>query len=233
MKHVSKGGGVIAQLENVKSVFFDIDDTIAHNSLGYSDVGYFEYVLAALLSKSRAISFSRALDATLVAESGYAFWDPFAAAAELEIPLHLFRSELLEFQKKYVLFFEDALFLIKTLKDKGYNLYITSNNSRSRAYAILAAAELSEWESSGYFSSIFCPENTGFNKRNPEFYRKVIEAGGFSPEEMLIVGDDTTADYDMPGEAGIRNRVIIDRTKRLEDAGGRLVVSDLRNILNI
>ena len=223
---------MILPFQNIRDVFFDIDDTIAHSNLGYSDVGYFEYVLAAVFCRLKKTSFSTALTETLSAESEYPFSDPFLAAEKLGVSVPLYKAELLEFQKNYVSFFEDAVFLIKALSSQGFNLHITSNNSKSRAYAILTAAELADWDSSEYFSSVFCPENTGFNKRNPLFYRRVIETGSFDPEKMLVVGDDAIADYDMPAEAGISHRVMIDRKNSGEDNGKRFIVSDLRNILD-
>lgn len=221
---------LIPILQGVQNVFFDIDNTITSCNLGYSDVGYFEYALAGLLSRTRNIPFGEALETALVAERNYPGLDPFCAAKELGMPLELFRNEIDEMQKRFLMFFEDAVELIKTLKKNGYGLFIATNNNRSRAHAALKAAGLSGWEDSEYFSSFFTPEITGFTKNRVEFYTRLIARGDFNPEEMLVIGDNINDDSVVPRKAGIKYTVIIDRKKLLQ-AKDTLIVNDLMEIL--
>jgi len=217
-------------LQGVQNVFFDIDNTITFCNLGYSDVGYFEYVLAGLLSRTKNISFGEALQAALAAERNYSGLDPFCAARELGVPLESFRNEIDEIQKRFLIIFEDAVELVKILKRNGSGLFIASNNHRLRAHAALKAAGLSGWEDSEYFSSLFTPDVTGFSKSRVEFYARLIAMGDFNPEEMLVIGDNIYDDCVIPRKAGIKHSVIIDR-KRLLRAKDTLIVNDLMAIV--
>ncbi|MFA7186362.1 MAG: HAD hydrolase-like protein [Victivallales bacterium] len=82
-----------------------------------------------------------------------------------------------------------------------------------------------------YFTEIFGPANLGFRKNSVDFYKQLIAAGNFRPEEMLIIGDDIEADREMPHKAGIEHTVLIDR-KRQQHKNDIFTVDDLRNILN-
>jgi FMN phosphatase YigB (HAD superfamily) len=156
--------------------------------------------------------------------------DPFHAVAELKISLADFRRELEELQSKFLHVFEDAIALIKALKNKGYGLYVSSNNSLSRAYAALHRTGLSDWDKSECFGGVFCPENIGFNKSNSQFYTKLIETGGFNPNEMLVIGDSMRDDGESPLEAGVKHAIIIDRKNKLENKNIP-IVNDLRDLL--
>ena len=221
---------LVSTLQGVKNVFFDIDNTIACCALGYNDVGYFEYALAGIIASMRNISFGEALEAALAAEQNYPGLDPFRAAQELGAPPELYRNEIDEMQKRFLRIFEDAVELIKVLKENGYDLFIASNSHQSRAYAALKAAGLSGWEKSEYFSSVFVPDITGFTKSSVEFYIKVIEMGNFNPQEMLVIGDNLDEDSVIPRKAGIKHTVIIDR-KRCLKVKDTLVVNDLMDIV--
>jgi HAD superfamily hydrolase (TIGR01549 family) len=185
--------------------------------------------MAGIFCRLKGKSFAASLKTVISAEKKYPFCDPFLSLVDLEIPLELYRSELEEFQNKYLQVFEDAVDLIKTLKAKKYNLYITSNNSRGRAYAILHRAGLSDWEHSKYFSNVFCPETIGFNKSNIQFYQKVIETANFNPEEILVIGDTITDDSIIPLKAGIGQAVIVDRNHKFETKDA-FIVNDLRSL---
>ncbi|MFA7186361.1 MAG: HAD family hydrolase [Victivallales bacterium] len=131
---------MVTDFKNIRSVFFDIDNTIAVNCLGYSEVGYFEYVLAGIVCRSGKTNYAKALKTVLETKKKYAFLNPFLATSELKVAVELYRRELSEFQVEFLYVLEGAAELIKTLKTRGYNLYITSNNNRSRAYAVLCGA---------------------------------------------------------------------------------------------
>ncbi|MFA6716518.1 MAG: HAD family hydrolase [Victivallaceae bacterium] len=195
----------------IKNVFFDIDNTITESILGYSTVGYFEYVMAGMLCRLKNMSFATALEKVLETEAEYPFHDPFSASEALTIPVDSYQNELAAFQDKYLRVFEDAVELVKTLKKAGVSLFVTSNNSYRRAYAALHGAGLSGWNDSEYFTGVFSPENTGFNKSDIRFYKQVITSGAFDPREMLVIGDNMTDDYRTPLAAGIKHAVIIDR----------------------
>jgi FMN phosphatase YigB (HAD superfamily) len=45
-----------------------------------------------------------------------------------------------------------------------------------------------------YLSRIFCYRNMGFEKPNEEFFSKVIEALGFDPKDIALVGDSFQTD---------------------------------------
>lgn len=216
--------------KSVKYVFFDIDDTIAHSNLGYPEVGYFEYILMCLVCRAKNVGSCEALEMVLNAENNYPCMDPFEAACELEIQLDAYRAELAAIQGKYLDIYEDAVELIKALKGHGYDLFITSNNNKSRAFSVLKTAGIAGWESSCYFSKTYGPDTTGFTKNKVDFYEEVISDGNFRPEEMLVIGDNEEADSRIPEAAGIKHTVVVDRSKNCKNSEC-FTVQDLRELM--
>ena len=74
------------------------------------------------------------------------------------------------------------------LKEK-YRLYIVSNGT-----ALVQNRRLDESGLRGYFDGIFISEEIGVNKPHPNFFKRVFEITGITPDEALIVGDSLTSD---------------------------------------
>jgi len=220
----------VSGLQGVKAVAFDIDGTIASSTLGYADVGYFEYVLAALLSRINSIALGEALEQTLSAERQELDRDPFRAARALDVPLALYRRELAEVQRRHLVIHSDAVRLVRFLKARGYALVVATNNTESRAWAVLRAAGLSGWAASRYFDAVYTSGRTGCRKSDPAFYRALMADSGFKARELLVVGDSVKDDRLSPRAAGIGRSVIVNRDKR---AGGQagIMVRDLMAIV--
>ncbi len=196
---------------NLKAVCIDIDGTVAFNSLGYAEIGYFEYVLAGLLCCKERLLPSEAMNMVLETELKYPGNDPFAAAVELGILLEEYRREIAVVQEKYLHIFDDVRKLIIYLKERNYLLFVTSNNSMSRSLAVLTTAGLADWETSRYFSRVFSPQSTGFNKRQTGFYEKVIEESSLGTDDIIMLGDDAYCDREVPANAGIGMSIIVNR----------------------
>lgn len=96
-------------------------------------------------------------------------------------------------------FIPGALELLKTLSPR-YELYLASNGA--------AAVQRSRLESAGilpYFKGAFISEEVGFDKPSPAFFSACFAAiPGFSRETALMVGDSLTSDIRGGLNAGIR-----------------------------
>ena len=89
--------------------------------------------------------------------------------------------------------YEDVIPVLEIVKGR-YTLGLHSNGN---SYPELCGLE-------GYFNFTVFPEECGFEKPDPEFYRVVLERVGCAPEELLNVGDSLHNDVTAAASAGIR-----------------------------
>jgi len=220
-----------------KTVFIDIDGTITHDTSGNSEVGYFEYALRNLLERKYHLTVSEALKKVLKAEEKVIGKDPFLALSYLDFNVskeELWR-EILKVQKKVLKVYSDAVYFVRGLYEMGYNLYIVSNNTTNRALAKLIRAGLANLKGSKYFKKIYGYDFTSCQKNSPDFYRKVLNDREFNIESIVMVGDDSVCDMEIPKEAGIKNFIIVNRKqkKNILKRDGAYFVNNLILMLKI
>lgn len=96
--------------------------------------------------------------------------------------------------------FPDAKHVLGLLH-KNYDLVVTSNAPTEFIQIELGAGSLER-----YFKAVFsCTSDFGEVKKTPEVYRRVCDALGVAPEEVVHVGDHPRFDYDAPRSLGIRS----------------------------
>jgi|GEM_PF-2241190 FMN phosphatase YigB (HAD superfamily) len=203
--HIKKRGG------GIRHICFDIDGTLATHRLGYHPVGYFEIVLAGLLC-GRGVLPTAALERVLEAEAAYPDADPFRAAGALDIDLKTYRIELAAYQENYLECHEDALRFLTFLRERRTAVYITTNNTRSRAVTVLDFLGLAE-----QIAGIYTPEEMGARKNQIGFWRGVIRGIGAEPCEMAAVGDEELSDSVVPLQAGFALTCLIPKDRRKLD----------------
>lgn len=86
---------------------------------------------------------------------------------------------------------------------KNYRLYIATNASESGPNAVYEA--LSRVELNKYFSGIFTAHDLGCTKLSASFYDQILADLSYSPEEVLMMGDDHQVDVTVPAKLGIRS----------------------------
>ncbi len=102
---------------------------------------------------------------------------------------------------------EEVLHAVKTLKDKGYTLALATNPLFPR----LAIQKRIEWAGLNIedFSYITSFEDNHYCKPQPKFYQEVLSDIGKTPQECLMVGNDTYEDL-IAGKLNIATYLIED-----------------------
>ncbi len=176
---------------------FDIDGTLATHRLGYHPVGYFEFVLAGLLC-GKGKKPVESLEMVCRAEEEVLDYDPCLAAGKLGVGEADYREELRRYQEKYLDRHEDVLNLLKFFASEEIPVFVTTNNTETRARLVLEFLGcLPKVE------KIFTPRRTGFRKSAPDFWRRVIEKTGIPGREMVVIGDDPLSDCEIPLRGGV------------------------------
>ena len=86
-----------------------------------------------------------------------------------------------------------ANLIIKTLKEKGYNLILATNPLFPKE----ATLNRIKWAGLDYkdFTYITTYENSCYSKPNIKYYQDILNKLNLKSEECLMIGNDTTEDY--------------------------------------
>ena len=84
---------------------------------------------------------------------------------------------------------EGAMDTLKTLRDRGYELAVLSNND-SRLRTVLADLQIDQ-----VFHHLFISSEMGCEKPDPKIFRQVETVTGKKPAEILHLGDSHSRDY--------------------------------------
>lgn len=86
---------------------------------------------------------------------------------------------------------------LQLAKDRGLPIYSASNGFIEVQINRLTKAGLLH-----YFDKLFVSNNVGYEKPDPRFFAHCLEATGFAPREVLMIGDSITADIKGAMQAG-------------------------------
>ncbi len=86
--------------------------------------------------------------------------------------------------------------VLETLRDRPVDLAILSNWD-ARLHSVIDGLGLGET-----FHHRFISTELGWEKPDPAIYRHVVEVLGYSPSQILCVGDDSRNDVEGPRKAG-------------------------------
>ena len=100
--------------------------------------------------------------------------------------------------KKHLKVFEDAVFMIKELHKRKFNLYTDSNNSFSGVLAKLIRAGLADRYGSKYFKKIYGGDFTCCSKATYMHFEKLLNAEKLKPSEVIVIGDSPEQDLAIP-----------------------------------
>ncbi|MDD2709161.1 MAG: HAD family hydrolase [Verrucomicrobiae bacterium] len=212
-------------------VFIDIDGTITDGA-PEGETGYFEHALQAELVRRHKLSRQAAMDMLLAAEEKASGKDPFYALQYL--PLKVSKAalwrETLKRQRRKVFPYPDAVWLVKALRRKGFDLYLLTNNTANRALSKMVRAGLATTRGSRYFKGIYGADVTGCRKNSPAFYRRVFKLGKFNPKQAVMIGDDPFCDQEIPCKLGVKNVILVNRRQkeRVVKKGSVFRVNSLR-----
>ena len=188
---------------DMRGACFDIDGTLTTHLMGYHPVGYFEFILAGMLCVKGVLPFD-ALEKVCAMETMVPDADPLLAAERLGIDCAAYREELMRYQKKFLHRHNDALALLGHLCDAGVPVYITTNNTRTRAEMVLDSLGIR-----GKIRKIYTPQLTGARKKSPDFWRFVITDTGIPGSALLVVGDEEVSDSIVPLQAGFGSSCLL------------------------
>lgn len=81
--------------------------------------------------------------------------------------------------------------LLKTLKNRGYVLYLASNGIAEVQHGRIEAAGIA-----GYFEHIFISEEIGYQKPDPRFFEAMMSAASLHTQKelCLMIGDSLSSD---------------------------------------
>lgn len=207
----------------LKAIFVDIDDTITHiKDNPYhkeAEIGenYFEGIARDLLIDRFNFLPSDALRQIREAEELCGRHDPFFALTNCNLGIKETElwDKIIKWQEKYLLVFPDAVYMIKELYKRKFNLYIISNNGTMGIWAKLTRAKLATQKGTKYFKKLYGDDvYTGKSKGDPAIYKEILERENLDPSKVVMIGDNIEQDGKSPLKAGIKKIVIVDRNQK-------------------
>jgi len=190
----------------IKAIFFDIDDTI----LDYDKC-------AVITLQNACAALGVPYNETVLSE--YRKIDDFLWAQQkaeiLTIPEVLDKRNAhmmayfglqdgLSFQEAFIRAFAESAALVdgvevilQSLKQKGIPMYCASNG-----FIAVQVNRLTKAGVLSYFDKLFVSDAIGYEKPNPAFFAHCLRSTGYSPNEVLMIGDSITADIKGASNAG-------------------------------
>ena len=197
------------QQQSYKAVFFDLDGTLTPLDQDEFLRRYFvsleAFAVRYSLDGSRfSTSLNKGVKAMITGPTDVTndkkFWDCFMqdygdvekSREEIEDLLQRFYEVDFGTLGRGVVPNPDAAYVVKTLQDKGYKLFLTT----MPLFPLIAVEWRMKWGGidPALFSRITTYDNSYTAKPNLEYYRQNIELAGCAPEEILMVGNNARED---------------------------------------
>jgi HAD superfamily hydrolase (TIGR01549 family) len=204
----------------VRNVLIDIDGTLTYQRNPRSlkgPVNYPNMILTEMLAEKLRVPLDEALEKVINAEEPCGRKDAFFAVRnnpQWGITEDVHWNKCVQWQKKHLFFYKDAIYMVKELKKKGFTLFIASNNGVKAILLKLSRARLATRDGSQCFSGLFGDDLAGCQKNNPDYFRRLVERTKIVPEESVMIGDSIEQDFLMPREAGFNKVIIINRKQK-------------------
>ena len=106
-------------------------------------------------------------------------------------------NKLLDAELESTVTFKDTFHVLRTLKSKGYRMFLLSNLATPYKYPYYKL-HLDVFIERAYFS---CEEHD--KKPNASFFQKVVDFSGLKKEEFLMIGDNFISDYSAANNFGM------------------------------
>lgn len=225
-------------IDDVKVILCDIDDTVTTFNDGYDSHDYIAdifTVFAAALAEKEDVSLTEAQKRIRTYADDLIWWDYPDFIADFDLPGTLVWNNIRQIHQEHISVFDDAVEMIEGLYEKEKNMCVISNNPVTGCLLKLEIAGLADLSGSKYFSRIFGTNVTRGMKGQQPMWKRVVASLGVSPSEILTIGDSVNEDFKTARLAGIKHTVIIDRTSKIEieDKNGYLAVNNLKNLSRI
>lgn len=140
----------------------------------------------------------------------------FSFLAPLGLSRQAYWDALQQDIKGGIIIADDAVFFIKSLRNKHIRLFSATTNSRMATLVKLSVADLGGIDGAPYFDGFFGGDSfhDPRGKWSPDFFPSILKAGGFNPKRTLMVGDNLEQDMLPALRAGIKTVAIINRQQQ-------------------
>jgi HAD superfamily hydrolase (TIGR01549 family) len=227
----------------VKNVLVDVDNTLTYERNNYLRKGipggdnYMMLLLAEILAEKFRISFLLALEKAKNGAKPCGRMNPFFAV-ENNPQWRISETELwnrcIDWQEHHLFFYKDAVYMVKQLKKRGFNLMVASNNGTKGILLKLARGGFAGRDGTDYFSRLFGDDLTGCQKDNARYFKEVIKMSKIDPLKSVMIGDNLEQDCFIPQQAGFKNIIIVDRKSRKKIIKNEaVVVNSLKTVVDI
>lgn len=135
---------------------------------------------------------------------------------------------------------EDVKIMLESLYNRTvYPEVPEAINRLSKKYEVIIASNtdteplLQNFDYNGLvFGKIYTSEGLMAYKPNPKFYLTILNECGYSPEEVLYVGDSCEEDIIAPSQLGIKT-ALVDRKKSGNEYGQTFSINDISQLCPI
>lgn len=150
---------------------------------------------------------------------------------ELDIAQEDYFAAICRYLKNKIVIPDDTKRFLEFVKREKIALYTATTNPRFVTLAKLAAGGVAANHLgceyfTGYYSGCFFRDREG--KFSPRFYPDILKHGNFSPDRVMMIGDEPHRDMLPACRAGIKYGINIDRTRKeplIEKNGGYFINS--------
>ncbi len=184
----------------IKVISFDLDDTLSDSRF---DKLLWDVEIPQSYAKEHGITFEEAnqhVQNEYTALWGTAIGDWRDASFWLKhFKLKTTWEELLQLLESEIMHFDDTVPVLEELS-KEFKLIIISNAERKFLDAKLRLNNIERF----FYKTYSASSDFNLKDKSTEAYKKVLEDLQITPEEIIHVGDDKTADVETPKKIGIR-----------------------------
>ncbi len=110
---------------------------------------------------------------------------------------------------------ENIPHILSALKDKGYTINLSSNTGFIEGHILRNT--LANMKVSQYFDFLIFSDEIDSSKPSPDFFGRIIQKTGLSPDHILHIGDNPIADYKGALDSGMKAMLITDSFYTIED----------------
>ncbi len=195
----------------VRTALVDVDETITHTT-GAGAGDDFLGALCHLVAQHHGVDAHRA--EAIVRDTFDPEEEPLLDShlQSLGVGFDAYWRELMGRLAACVQPYDDAVQMIRTLRDRGVPMYPATTNSGLACRAKLATAGLAGPTGPTCFGDLLGGSEVHPNgKRGPAFFAALLEKIGRDAQDVLVVGDDEVADLAYAQAAGIQHVVIVRR----------------------
>ena len=104
--------------------------------------------------------------------------------------------------------------MVKELYQRGFNLFMASNNGSQGLLLKLSRGGLATKQGSKYFKGFYGDDLLGCQKSTPIFFRKLLKIEKFDPSNVVMIGDSLQEDYLNAWRGGFRKVIIVNRRQK-------------------